>query len=249
MSVPIITPKQFLAKDVLPLKARGCTFAIIGFCKFDAMKLKLMLEQLTESIFSHLDQSHQFIGKIGRHKILALECLYGGPLSATVLEELTHYGIKTIIGYGYAGSLKRQLPISQNMLANEAIVSDGTSREYLLEDEKVFPDSILVRDLNESARELGKPLQMGTVWTTDAIYREYPDKIEKWRETGADAVNMDTSYFYAVSSVVGISSVYVCTISDCVDGQDWDDGFGQISNSMADLQDVIIKASGKILDY
>ena len=31
------------------------------------------------------------------------------------------------------------------------------------------------------------------------LYREYPEKIEKWRGMGADVVNMDTSYFYAVS--------------------------------------------------
>lgn len=247
MPIPIITPKQFLAKDVLPPEVKGCSLAIVGFCKFNTMKSKLMVEPLKESIFSHLDKSHQFIGKIGRHTILALDCLYGGPLSATVLEELAHYGIKTVIGYGYAGSLKRQLPIGLNMLVTEAIISDGTSREYLPEDEKVFPDSILVRELNESARELGKSLRMGIVWTTDAIYREYPDKIEKWRRTGADIVNMDTSYFYAVSSVVGLSSVYACTVSDCVDGPSWDDGFGRVGIAMADLQDMIIGTALKIL--
>lgn len=145
MPIPIITPKQFLAKYVLPPEVKGCSFAIVGFCKFNTIKSKLMVGSLTESIFSHLDKSHQFIGKIGRCTVLALDCLYSGPLSTTVLEELAHYGIKTVIGYAYAGSLKRQLPIGQNMLATEAIISDGTSHEYLPEKEKVFPASILVR--------------------------------------------------------------------------------------------------------
>jgi len=112
----------------------------------------------------------------------------------------------------------------------------------------VYPDQELVQKFNESAREVGKTLHMGTVWTTDAIYREYSEKIEKWRRVGTDIVNMDTSYFYAVSRVVGLSSVYACTVSDCVDGPRWDDGFGRVRNAMADLQDVIVRTALKILD-
>lgn len=248
MSDPIITPKQFLAKGTLPIEVQGCSLAIVGFCKFSDMKSRLMVEPLAETIFSHLDKSHQFVGQIGAHKILAVECLYGGPLSATVLEEIAHYGVRTVIGYGYAGSLKRQLPIGQIVLANAAITSDGTSREYLPEEEKVYPDEELVQKFSDSAKELGKPMQMGTVWTTDAIYREYPDKIEKWRRMGADIVNMDTSYFYAVSRVVGLSSVYACTVSDCVEGPSWDDGFGRVRTAMADLQGVIVRTALKILN-
>jgi hypothetical protein len=92
MAYPIITPKKFLAKDKLPPEAQGCSLAVVGFCKFNDMKLKLTTKPLVETIFSHLDKSNQFVGWVGDHKILATECLYGGPLSATVLEELAHYG-------------------------------------------------------------------------------------------------------------------------------------------------------------
>ena len=247
MSDPIITPKKFLAKDTLPPEVKDCSLAIVGFCKFNDMQQKLSVEPLTETIFSHLDKSHQFVGRLGNHKILAAERLYGGPLSATVLEELAHYGIKTVIGYGYAGSLKRQLPIGQIVLADAAIISDGTSREYLPEDQMAYPDPELVRVLNESAKELEKPVMTGTVWTTDAIYREYPEKIEEWRGRGADVVNMDTSYFYAISQVVKLSAIYACVVSDCVDGPTWDAGFGRAKTAMSDLQDVIIRTASKIL--
>jgi uridine phosphorylase len=247
MSDPIITPKKFLAKVTFPPEAKGCTLAIVGFCKFNDMKVKLSVEPMKETIFSHLDKSHQFIGRIGSHKILAAECLYGGPLSATVLEEVAHYGIETVIGYGYAGSLRRQIPIGQIVLADAAIISDGTSREYLPKDQMAHPDPTLVQPLDESAKELGKPIMKSTIWTTDAIYREYPEKIEEWRGRGADVVNMDTSYFYAISQVVKLSSIYACVVSDCVDGPIWDAGFGRSKAAMWDLQDVIIRTASKIL--
>jgi hypothetical protein len=77
-------------------------------------------------------------------------------------------------------------------------------------------------------------------WTTDAIYREYPEKVRMWREKGCKAINMDTSYFHAVSEVVGISVVYACVISDCVEGPNWEDGFIRARQSIGLLQDLII---------
>lgn len=245
VSQPIITPGKWLGRGTLLPEVAGCSLAIVGFCRFHDMKPKLSAEPLSEALFSQLDRSHQFVGLVAGHRCLALECLYGGPLSATVLEKLAYYGIKIVIGYGYAGSLKRQIPVGQIVLAETAIASDGTSREYLPEVMIVHPDAELVQSFNESAMERGLTVQTGTVWTTDALYREYPEKVERWREMGADVVNMDTSYFYAVSQVVGLSAVYACVISDCVDGPSWDEGFGRTRKAMSELQDVIVAMASK----
>jgi len=204
------------------------------------MQCKLLAEPLPERIFSHLDGAHQFVARIGDSRILALECLYGGPLSATVVEELAHYGIKKVIGYGYAGSLTRDVPVGRIVLADAAIVSDGTSREYLPDTRVVHPDSELVRHLCECAVKSNVAVHRGTVWTTDAIYREYPERIAQWRRAGAEVVNMDTAHFYAVSQVVGIAAVYACVVSDCVEGPAWEDGFARVGQAMSDLQDVVV---------
>jgi len=136
------------------------------------MKHKLSAEPLSESFFSHLNRSHQFVGHVASSKILALDGLYGGPLSATVVEELVHYGIKKVVGYGYAGSLTRTIPIGQIALADAAVVSDGTSREYLPDAEFVCPDRELAHHLRECAAKAGITIRGVKVWITDAIYRE-----------------------------------------------------------------------------
>jgi hypothetical protein len=51
---------------------------------------------------------------------------------------------------------------------------------------------------------------------------------------------MDTAHFYAVSNVVGISAIYACVISDCVEGPAWDDGFARIEQAVDCLQDLIL---------
>ena len=57
---------------------------------------------------------------------------------------------------------------------------------------------------------------------------------------------MDTSHFYAVSNVVGISVMYVCVVSDCVEGPVWEDGFGRVRQSMSTLQDLMVEVASGI---
>lgn len=245
MSQPIITPKKLLVtargKDSLPPEVEGCSSAIIAFCPFKEMKRKLSAQLLPESLFSHLDRSHQFMGQIAGIKILALDNVYGGPLAATVVEELAHYGIKKIFGYGFAGSLTSKIPIGQIVLTEKAFVSDGTSRDYLPDTEVVYPDQKFVDLLFKGAKKRNVLLRRAMVWTTDAIYREYPEKVKKWGHMGAEVINMDTSPLYAVSKVVGISAIYTCVVSDCIETQVWDNGFVRARQAMEDLQDLIIE--------
>jgi Phosphorylase superfamily len=137
MSQPIITPRKFLhaiyGRDSLPPELAECTCAVVAFCQFHDMQRKLAAEPVPTSLFSLLHQTHQFIGHIAGRTILALENVQGGPLAATVVEELAHYGITQVLGYGYAGSLTRTVPIGQLVLAEEALISDGTSRAYLMQ--------------------------------------------------------------------------------------------------------------------
>lgn len=151
MSQPIITPRKFLhaiyGRDALPPEVAGCTCAVVAFCQFRDMQYKLAAEPVPTSLFSLLHQTHQFIGHVAGRTILALENLQGGPLAATVIEELAHYGITQVLGYGYAGSLTRTVPIGQLVLAEDALISDGTSRAYLPQEARVTPDDALVHEL------------------------------------------------------------------------------------------------------
>jgi uridine phosphorylase len=244
MSQPIITPRKFLhaiyGRDALPPEVAGCTCAVVAFCQFRDMQRKLAMEQVSSSLFSLLHQTHQFIGHVAGRTILALENLQGGPLAATVIEELAHYGITQILGYGYAGSLTRTVPIGQLVLAEDALISDGTSRAYLPQAARVVPDDTLVRQMRTCAAQIGMGLHGATVWTTDALYREYPEEVAAWRARGAAVVNMDTAHFYAVSHVVGLAAAYACVVSDCVEAPTWDDGHQDIPHAMGALQDLII---------
>jgi purine-nucleoside phosphorylase len=126
------------------------------------------------------------------------------------------------------------------VLAEDALISDGTSRAYLPQATRVAPDDRLVRQLRLCAAHTGVRLHGATVWTTDALYREYPEEVAAWRARGAAVVNMDTAPLYAVSQVVGISAAYACVVSDGVEAPTWDDGHRDIAPAMGALQDLIV---------
>jgi uridine phosphorylase len=251
MSQPIITPRKFLhaiyGRDALPPEVAGCTCAVVAFCQFGDMQHKLAAEPVPTSLFSLLHQTHQFIGHVAGRTLLTLENLQGGPLAATVIEELAHYGITQVLGYGYAGSLTRTVPIGQLVLAEDALISDGTSRAYLPQDARVPPDDALVQELRACAAQLRIVLRGATVWTTDALYREYPEDVAVWRRRGATVVNMDTAHFYAVSRVVGLSAAYACVVSDGVEAPTWDDGHQDIHHARGVLQDLIVATLSRMM--
>jgi uridine phosphorylase len=246
MEEPIITPARFLGHAALPAELAGCQTAVLGFCRFYNMRDKLAAKPLPERWFSHVDEIHQFSAQAKGVPIVAVDCLYGGPHAATVVEELAHFRVKRALGYGFAGSLTRDLPVGSVLLATSGLVSDGASREYVPGQREVYPDPVLLELLRKHLREQGVVACEGTVWTTDAIYREYPEKVGQWRQAGALAVNMDTSHFYAVSQVVGLEAVYACAISDCVDGPRWEDGFGRIREAVGCLQDAIVAVAAEL---
>jgi uridine phosphorylase len=199
MSPPIITPRKFLqaiyGRDTLPPELAGCTCAVVAFCPFRALQRTLAAEPVPASLFSLLHQTHQFSGHVAGRTMLALETVQGGPLAATVVEELAHDGITQVLGGGYAGSLTHTVPIGQLVLAEDALLSDGTSRAYLPEEARLAPDAALVHELRGCAARMGVVRGGATVWTTATLYRAYPEEVTAWRTRGATVVNRDTAHF------------------------------------------------------
>lgn len=52
------------------------------------------------------------------------------------------------------------------------------------------------------------------VWTSNALYREYPENIRAAKIKGCLVVNMDTSHLYAACNDLGIMCEYYAVVSD-----------------------------------
>jgi uridine phosphorylase len=235
---PIITPAQFLSVEGVASTDNPCRAAIVAFCPFHDMRDKARARPLAKSLFTHLDLAHQYQGLAGGHPVLMVDTVYGGPVCATVLEEMAHLGVKYAVGYGYSGSLRQDIAPGSLVLASSALVSDGTSREYLSAPE-VQASVALIAEYDRLPGAHRDGVCKGKAWTTDAIYREYPSKTRFWAQAGADFVNMDAAPFYAVSRTVGIEALYFSLISDYVGGETWHQQFRNLGKSRQQLQEMI----------
>ena len=229
---PLVTPRRVFAEAGIDPTEYGCTAAIMVFMPIGPLAKLFSGEPLGKGrVFSMVNKCWMCHDNGG---ILLLGPLYGGPVCASSIEELAVLGVKRIVGFGLSGSLMPDIAPGDLMLAESGFTSDGTSKEYTARDESQ-PDPDMFALAQRIFRERSLDFMTGKVWTTDAIYREFPSKVAEWRSRGASFVNMETSPFYAVAYETGIRAVYLSLISDHVGGEEWTGWAGDLSQGINQL--------------
>jgi len=146
--------------------------------------------------------------------------IFGGPMCAVVVEELSALGVRDFIGYGYSGCLDPKVSPGCIMVADASFCSDGTTKEYCTGNE-VSANPEMLSYLVSLIHSRSVTLERGKVWTTDAIYREFPSKVKRWKNAGARFVNIETASLYAVARAKGLRAVYLSVVSDTLEGEKW----------------------------
>lgn len=141
----------------------------------------------------------------------------GAPLTAATLEELRALGAERIWVLGYAGSLVPRLSLGEVVVGTRAFSDEGTSRHYGREG---WGEPAVA-----SLAALPQDLPQGSLWTTDAIYRETAEKIARFRKQGCDLVDMESSCYFHVGSALGLRVGAVMVVSDEL-FHPWNPGFG-----------------------
>lgn len=98
------------------------------------------------------------------------------------------------------------------MVAREALPSDGVSRTYPAPDLRADPKLLALHE--QVVEELGLEAHTGCIASVDALYREHEELLERWRQRGATAINMETSPLYAAARTVGLPALWLGQVSD-----------------------------------
>lgn len=154
------------------------------------------------------------------NKILIALCPLGGAASANLMEELMFVGIKYFIGVGSCGAI---VPVDFNSLfvAERAIRDEGTSYHYLPASRYIESSKMLNKKLIAVLKKHKEPFNVGTVWTTDAIYRETPARIMARIADGATAVDMEGATLCAVAKSKKAEYATLLYYSDYNNGKKW----------------------------
>ena len=173
----------------------------------------------------------------------------GAPYAVLLLEFLIAQGVKKIIYFGWCGSIHPEIEIGDIVLPVSSLIEEGTSVHYG-EDfgQMVKASSELVDKLRTYLTVGGISFHEGPIWTTDAVYRETPEKVQFYQQQYILAVEMELSALFTVSRFRGIEAGGILVVSDGLGTLTWTPGFKNerfkasrrsISEMMADLCQVI----------
>lgn len=185
--------------------------AIICFCPLPKLFENYKITNNNNNrLFLHLHNDHILFCEYNEIKFIVLSEVYGGPVCATIIEELHYYGITCIIGLGFVGSFTNN--IGTNIKCTKSLAENGTTPHYSTD--TLISTTNIISDLFDLPDEI--------VWTTNAIYQEYKSDVDFAKTYHCTCVNMDTSHFYAVCKMLSVPCLYLATVSDILQEQDTD---------------------------
>ncbi len=150
----------------------------------------------------------------------------GAPMAAMLLETLAAWGARRFIFLGWCGALTPSLQSGDILVPSGAIAEEGTTWAYGGDDSRVAAvspafQSLLIAHL----QQCGIDCREGSIWTTDAVFRETADKVRRYRDEGALAVEMELSALFTVGRLLDIELGAVLVVSDELSTLKWRPGF------------------------
>ncbi|MET0190330.1 MAG: purine-nucleoside phosphorylase, partial [Pseudonocardia sediminis] len=103
-----------------------------------------------------------------------------------------------------------------------ALRDEGTSFHYLPAGRVVDADPAGVDALSTVLGREGVPYVVGRSWTTDAVFRETPERVRRRREEGCAVVEMEAAALVAVARFTGVRFAQLLLAADSLAGPEWE---------------------------
>ena len=164
-------------------------------------------------------------GHIGQVEVGVAGPALGAPQACLIAEKLIALGAGSIISFGWCGSLQSHLPVGTVVVPTEAIPEDGVSYHYPVGHKRPFASKSLVSAITRKLEESGIPHVAGTVWTTDAPFRETKRKVHLMEKSGVLAVDMEAAGLFSVALFRRVRAASIMVVSDELVRDRWRHGF------------------------
>jgi uridine phosphorylase len=148
----------------------------------------------------------------------------GAPMAVLALEKLVALGAKRILVYGWCGSLTESLAVGDILLPTRALSEEGTSVHYPLSS-RAEASQLLLQPLTDRLQAENIKVKTGTVWTTDAPYRETWDKIRRYSSQSVLGVEMEFAALCTVAAFRDVELAAMLLVSDELWRQPWQPGY------------------------
>ncbi len=146
----------------------------------------------------------------------------GAPMAAALLEEVIALGCRKFIACGGGGVLDKSIAVGHIIIPSSAVRDEGTSYHYLPPGREVPASPAGVAAIARVLQQHGVDYIISKTWTTDAIYRETPAKVQQRRSEGCLMVEMEAAAFFAVAQFRRVTFAQMLYGGDDVSGKEWD---------------------------
>jgi DeoD family purine-nucleoside phosphorylase len=132
----------------------------------------------------------------------------GCPGAAIVFEELIQLGSKKLMRVGTCGGLQPHHALGDLIVALTAVPADSTAM-HLVGNEAHCPTASwdLIHGAVHAAKEIGQPIHVGPIVSSDVFYNPDGGQYERWSERGVLAVEMEAAALFTVAAIGGIGKV------------------------------------------
>jgi uridine phosphorylase len=166
---------------------------------------------------------HQlYVGKVKTKKIGLVPQESGASATAFLVENLVACGAKLILFSTALGAFQPYMKPGDFVIPSKVVIGEGTSKYYYPRIKAIRPDPEIAKILKEACSKIGVKPFIGSVWNTDAIYREMRSQIEKLQAQGVLGVEMESSAIFTVAKFRGIKAASLLRVSDSLANFKWE---------------------------
>ena len=140
----------------------------------------------------------------------------GCPSAAIVVEELAQLGVRRMVRVGTCGGLQPDMQLGDLIVALTAVPADSTAQHLVSEPHCPTADWGLVHGAVHAAKELGKPVRVGPIVSSDLFYNPDDGQYARWSARGVLAVEMEAAVLFTLGALRGVKTGCLLTVSDVV---------------------------------
>lgn len=199
-------------------------YVILGFFK----EMYEYLEKKYQSrVIDWPSKRNPMFGSIHIFKYKEIDVAYvfpgiGGPNASAILEMMIAFGGEYFIFLSGVGILTERIQRGEVIIPTKAIRDEGTSFHYQEPSRYSYPSESILDCVRRALKEKNVSFHEGGTWTTDAFFRETPEKVKRFYEEGCLAVEMEASALFSVGHFRKKHIGGIFTAGDCVAGPKWD---------------------------
>ena len=145
----------------------------------------------------------------------------GCPACAGNLDLFNAMGITRVMFCGGGGVLDRNIAVGQILVVEGAIRDEGFTYQYIAPSRVIYTEKETNEKIVGYLEENEISYLRGLTWTTDAIFRETPDRIARRKEEGAKIVEMEQAGCIAVAQFRRFSYGALIYGGDDLSGEEW----------------------------